>query len=54
MKKFTLTMSRTYETIFEIEAENESDAIDKLCKNEERYSVELEQCNVINEQITYQ
>ena len=44
-------MSRTYETIFEIEAENEMDAIDKLCKNEERCSVELEQCNVINEQI---
>jgi len=51
MKKFTLTMSRTYETIFEIEAENESEALNKLEQREDRYAVELEQCCVINEQI---
>jgi hypothetical protein len=51
MKKFTVTMSRTYETVFQIEAKNEMEAIDKLCENKDRYSVELEQCNVINEQI---
>ncbi|NBX51146.1 hypothetical protein EBT25_14770 [bacterium] len=51
MKKFTLTMSRTYQTIFEIEAENESEAISKLEQMEDRYEIELGQCNVINEQI---
>jgi riboflavin synthase alpha subunit len=51
MKKFTLTMSRTYQTIFEIEAENESEALNKLEQMEDRYAVELEQCCVINEQI---
>jgi len=51
MKKFTLTMSRTYQTIFEIEAENESEAISKLEQMEDKYAVELEQCCVINEQI---
>ena len=51
MKKFTLTMSRTYQTIFEIEAENVSEAINTLHKMEDRYALELEQCNVINEQI---
>ena len=44
-------MSRTYETIFEIEAENESEALNKLEQMEDRYAVELEQCCVINEQI---
>ena len=51
MKRFTLTMSRTYQTIFEIEAENVSEAINKLHKMEDRYAAEMEQCNVINEQI---
>jgi hypothetical protein len=51
MKKFTLTMSRTYQTIFEIEAENVSEAINTLHKMEDRYAAEMEQCNVINEQI---
>lgn len=44
-------MSRTYQTIFEIEAENESEAISKLEQMEDRYEIELGQCNVINEQI---
>jgi hypothetical protein len=51
MKRFTLTMSRTYQTIFEIEAENVSEAINTLHKMEDRYAAEMEQCNVINEQI---
>ena len=51
MKKFTLTMSRTYQTIFEIEAENVSEAINTLHKMEDRYAAEMEQCCVINEQI---
>jgi hypothetical protein len=44
-------MSRTYQTIFEIEAENVSEAINTLHKMEDRYAAEMEQCNVINEQI---
>jgi hypothetical protein len=51
MKRFTLTMSRTYQTIFEIEAENVSEAINTLHKMEDRYAAEMEQCCVINEQI---
>ena len=51
MKTYTFTMSRTYETIFEIEAENKSEALNKLHKMEDRYAAEMEQCNVINEQI---
>jgi hypothetical protein len=51
MKTFTLTMTRTYETIFEVEADSVSDAIANLYKNNDRYAVELEQCCVIDEKI---
>lgn len=44
-------MTRTYETIFEVEAESVSDAMSKLHQDENRYEIELEQCNVIDEQI---
>jgi hypothetical protein len=51
MKTYTFTMSRTYETIFEIEAENYGEAVTKLHKDVDRYAVEMEQCCVINEEI---
>lgn len=51
MKTYTFTMSRTYETIFEIEAQNYAEAVNKLHKDVDKYAVELEQCCVINEEI---
>jgi hypothetical protein len=51
MKTYTFTMSRTYETIFEIEAQNYGEAVTKLQKDVDKYAVELEQCCVINEEI---
>ena len=51
MKKYTLIMKRTYETIFEIEAENVTKAINKLNNEIDKYTVELEQCCVVNEEI---
>lgn len=51
MKTYTFTMSRTYETIFEIEAQNYAEAVNKLHKDVDRYAVEMEQCCVINEEI---
>ena len=44
-------MKRTYETIFEIEAENVTKAINKLNNEVDKYTVELEQCCVVNEEI---
>ena len=44
-------MKRTYETIFEIEAENVTKAINKLNSEVDKYIVELEQCCVVNEEI---
>lgn len=44
-----MSMVRTYATTFEIIAENSQDAEDILKNNEERFSKELEQCNVIEE-----
>lgn len=44
-------MKRTYETIFEIEAENVTKAINKLNNEIDKYTVELEQCCVVNEEI---
>lgn len=51
MKTYTFTMLRTYETIFEIEAQNYAEAVNKLHKDVDRYAVEMEQCCVINEEI---
>lgn len=44
-------MKRTYENIFEIEAENVTKAINKLNSEVDKYIVELEQCCVVNEEI---
>jgi hypothetical protein len=43
-------MTRVYETIIEIEAENEQDASNKL-KEIDVYQIELEQCCVVHETI---
>lgn len=48
MEKFTFKMSRTYETIIEIDAENYADAQKQLA-GIDRYAIELEQCCVTNE-----
>ena len=53
MKTYTFTMSRTYETIFEIEAQNYAEAVTKLHKDVDKYAVEMEQCCVINEEIKF-
>jgi len=47
MEKFTFKMTRTYETIIEIDAENYDDA-QKQLEGIDVYSTELEQCNVTN------
>lgn len=51
MKKYTLVMTRTYETIFQINAENKSEALKYLHNNIDRHAAEMEQCSVTNEQI---
>jgi hypothetical protein len=43
-------MTRVYETIIEIDAENEQDASQKLFEKD-LYQIELEQCCVVNETI---
>jgi hypothetical protein len=48
MEKFTFKMSRTYETIIEIDAENYADAQKQLA-GIDKYAIELEQCCVTNE-----
>jgi len=50
MKTYTYKMTRVYETIIEIEAENELDASSKL-KDIDVYQIELEQCCVVHETI---
>ena len=42
-------MIRTYATTFEIVAESEEQALQILQNDENRFSKELEQCNVIEE-----
>jgi len=51
MENFTFTMTRTYETIIEIEADNYDDALKQLSETDV-YSIELEQCCVTDEMIT--
>ena len=53
MKTHTFKMTRVYETIIEIDAENIRDAFNKL-QGMDVYQLELEQCNVIHEQIESQ
>ena len=50
MKTHTFKMTRVYETIIEIEAENIKDAFNKL-QDVDVYQIELEQCCVVHEQI---
>ena len=53
MKTHTFKMTRVYETIIEIDADNVKDAFNKL-QGMDVYQLELEQCNVVNEQIESQ
>jgi hypothetical protein len=53
MKTHTFKMTRVYETIIEIDAENIKDAFNKL-QGMDVYQLELEQCNVVHEQIESQ
>ena len=46
----TFTMTRTYETIIEVEAENYEDALKQLSQIDV-YAIELEQCCVTEEVI---
>jgi hypothetical protein len=50
METYTFKMTRVYETIIEIDAENVKDAFNKL-QDVDVYQLELEQCNVVHEQI---
>lgn len=51
MEKFTFKMTRTYETIIEIDAENYDDAKKQLL-GIDVYAIELEQCCVTNVNMT--
>ena len=53
MKTHTFKMTRVYETIIEIEAENVKDAFNKL-QDVDVYQLELEQCNVVHDAIELQ
>lgn len=53
MKTHTFKMTRVYETIIEIDADNVKDAFNKL-QGMDVYELELEQCNVVHEQIESQ
>jgi hypothetical protein len=48
MNPYTFTMTRTYETIIEIEADNYEEAVQKLSETDV-YAIELEQCCVTDE-----
>ena len=53
MPKFTAVLSRTYETEFNIEAENEKQAktiMDSMIASGHAYASELELCNVVSEE----
>jgi hypothetical protein len=50
METYTFKMTRVYETIIEIEAENVKDAFNKL-QEVDVYQLELEQCNVVHDAI---
>jgi len=53
MKTHTFKMTRVYETIIEIDAENVKDAFNKL-QYVDVYQLELEQCNVVHDAIELQ
>lgn len=48
MRKYTFIVSRTYETLVEVDADNYDDALCKLSETD-IYSIELEQCCVVDE-----
>jgi hypothetical protein len=48
MNTYTFKMTRVYETIIKVEAENETDAFNRL-KEIDVYQIELEQCCVVAE-----
>lgn len=50
MKNYTFTLTRTYETVIEIDATTKKDALKKLYEMD-IYAVELEQCCVVEETI---
>ncbi len=50
MKTYIYKMTRVYETIIEIDAENELDASRKIA-DLDLYQIELEQCCVVHEKI---
>jgi hypothetical protein len=52
MKTYTFRMTRVYETIIEIEAENHNKAFEKLDElGDMIYTIELEQCCIIDAEI---
>jgi hypothetical protein len=53
METYTFKMTRVYETIIEIDAENVKDAFNKL-QEVDVYQLELEQCNVVHDAIELQ
>jgi hypothetical protein len=53
METYTFKMTRVYETIIEIDAENVKDAFNKL-QDVDVYQLELEQCNVVHDAIELQ
>lgn len=50
MKTYTFKMTRVYETLIVVDAENKEDAFNKL-KEIDVYQIELEQCCVVQEDI---
>ena len=50
MEKYTFKMTRVYETLIVVDAENKEDAFNKL-KEIDVYQIELEQCCVVQEDI---
>ena len=50
MGKYTFKMTRVYETLIVVDAENKDDAFNKL-KEIDVYQIELEQCCVVQEDI---
>jgi hypothetical protein len=50
MKTFIYKMTRVYETLIEINAENEFEASEKLFEKD-IYQIELEQCYIVSENI---
>lgn len=53
MNKYTVVMRRVYETVFDIEATSIDEAEQKFIDlGEQRYIKELEQCSIVEENIS--